>query len=120
MNNKEYLNEEQYQKTSKKIGKIGLIVFIFGAISFFSAAILPMIFKLPIAFSAIFGMLGVPCFGIGLFLFLSSKQRSISAFYAQSQMPVAKEGIEKIAPSAGVAAKEIAKGVKEGLKDDEE
>ncbi len=35
-------------------------------------------------------------------------------------MPIAKEVIEKIAPSVGVAAKEIAKGIKEGLKDEEE
>lgn len=29
------------------------------------------------------------------------------------------KGIEKMAPSAGKAAKEIAKGIKEGLKEDE-
>ena len=38
---------------------------------------------------------------------------------AQQQMPVAKESIEKMAPSAGVAAKEIAKGVKKGLKEED-
>lgn len=45
--------------------------------------------------------------------------RQISAYMAQQQMPIAKESIEKIAPSVGVAAKEITKGIKEGLEDDE-
>ena len=115
MNNNEYLNEEKYQKTSKKLGRIGLALFVFGALSFFSAIILQMTSESFIEISAILAMLGVPCFGIGLFLFVASKQRAITAFFTQSQMPVAKEGIEKMAPSAGVAAKEIAKGVKEGL-----
>lgn len=34
-------------------------------------------------------------------------------------MPVAKEGLEKMAPSMGTAAKEITKGIKEGLEDEE-
>ena len=34
-------------------------------------------------------------------------------------MPVAKEGIEKMAPAVGNAAEEIARGIKEGLKDEE-
>ena len=49
-----------------------------------------------------------------------TKQRELLAYHAQQIRPVAQEGIEKMAPSAGVAAKEIAKGIKEGLKDDEE
>ena len=50
-------------------------------------------------------------------IFISTKQRELLAYHIQQIRPVAKEGIEKMAPSAGVAAKEIAKGVKEGLKD---
>ena len=57
---------------------------------------------------------------IALSLFMMTKQREISAYVAQSHMPVAKESVEEMAPSAGVAAKEIAKGIKEGLKEDEE
>ena len=53
-------------------------------------------------------------------IFMSTKQRGLLAYHAQQIRPVAQEGIEKMAPSAGVAAKEIAKGIKEGLKDDEE
>lgn len=65
-------------------------------------------------------MVLMPCVGIGAMLILTSKRREIVAFSAQQIMPVAQEGIEKMAPSAGVAAKEITKGIKEGLKDEEE
>ena len=51
--------------------------------------------------------------------FKSARGREIIAFSVQQAMPVAQESIEKIAPSAGKAAKEIAKGIKEGLKDEE-
>ena len=117
-NNKEYLNEEQYQKTAKTMARIGLPMMILGAVAFFSAIPLSMMGYMVVG--GMMGFLGVPCLGIGTFLFLSSKQRAMSAFYAQSQIPIAKEGIEKVAPSVGVAAKEIAKGVKEGLKDEDE
>ena len=33
-------------------------------------------------------------------------------------MPVAQEGIEKMVPTLGNVGKEIAKGIREGLKDD--
>lgn len=68
-------------------------------------------------------------YGIGGFIILISliafiymtvvaNGRKIVAFGTQMVMPVAKEGIEDISPSLGVAAKEIAKGVKAGLNDD--
>ena len=49
------------------------------------------------------------------FIFMVAKRRHILAFSAQQVMPVAKEGIEKMAPTVGGAAKEIAKGIKEGI-----
>lgn len=52
-------------------------------------------------------------------IFTTANRREINAFYVQQQMPIAKEGIEQMAPTAGVAAKEIAKGIKQGLKDEE-
>ena len=64
-------------------------------------------------------MVLMPCLAIGSMLILTSKRREVNAFIVQQSMPIAKEGIEKMAPSAGVAAKEIAKGIKEGLKDEE-
>jgi len=53
---------------------------------------------------------------ISVAIFTTANGREINAFYAQQQIPVAQEGIEKMAPSVGNAAKEIAKGIKEGLK----
>lgn len=72
----------------------------------------------------------IPYFGFGGFIILASfiifiefvvfiKRREIAAFTTQQIMPVAKEGIEDIAPSIGKAAKHITKGIKDGLKDDE-
>lgn len=62
----------------------------------------------------------IATFMISGFIFLFSKQRSILAFSTQQAMPIAQEGIDKMAPTIGNAAKEIAKGIKEGLKDDQE
>lgn len=52
---------------------------------------------------------------ISLALYIFLKRREITAFTAQQVMPVAQEGIEKMAPTAGNAVKEIAKGIKEGI-----
>lgn len=67
-------------------------------------------------------------------LFSITHRREIMAYGAQQVMPVAQEGIEKMAPTIGKAgasmakemapiygdiAKEISKGIKEGLKDEE-
>lgn len=57
---------------------------------------------------------------IPLFTFSMAFRREMTAFSAQQVMPVAQEGIDKMSPTIGKAAKEITKGVKEGLKDDEE
>ena len=51
------------------------------------------------------------------FIFLFAKQRSILAFQAQQAMPVAKEGINEMAPTIGNVAKEITKGIKKGSND---
>lgn len=71
---------------------------------------------------------------IALMLFMTAKRRSIMAFTAQQTMPVAQEGIEKMAPTIGKAganiakemapvygeiAKEIGNGIKEGMKDED-
>ena len=71
---------------------------------------------------------------ISISIFMRSKYREILAFHAQEVMPVAQEGMEKIAPSIGKAgasiakemapaykevAKEISSGIKEGLKEEE-
>lgn len=52
-------------------------------------------------------------------IFTVAKRRSILAFNVQQVMPVAKEGIEEMSPTIGNVVKEITKGIKEGLKDEE-
>lgn len=72
--------------------------------------------------STLKGVGGFICFAafiISLPIFIIAKMRHIAAFTAQQTMPVAKEATEKMAPTVGVVAKEITKGVKEGLKEDE-
>ncbi len=51
-------------------------------------------------------------------IYMFAKRREIFAFTTQQVMPVAKEGIEEMAPAIGNVAKEISKGIKEGTKDD--
>ena len=51
-------------------------------------------------------------------IFIFSKRRDITAFSVQQSMPVAKEGLEKMAPTLGEVGKEIAKGIKEGTKEE--
>ncbi len=74
-------------------------------------------------------MVLMPCLGFGGVLILTSKRRNIMAYSLQQTMPVAQEGIEKMAPTLGKAgasiskemapvygeiAKEISKGIREG------
>lgn len=53
-------------------------------------------------------------------IFMFGKRREITAFATQQVMPVAKEGIDEMAPTIGNAVGEIAKGIKNGLSDDNE
>ena len=56
---------------------------------------------------------------ISLAIYTFAKRREIMAFTVQQTMPLAQEGIEKMAPTIGSAVgnigKEIAKGIKEGI-----
>ena len=51
--------------------------------------------------------------------FVVANQRKIMAYQTQQAMPIVKEGFEEMSPTLGKAAKEIAKGVKEGVADGE-
>ena len=72
---------------------------------------------------------------ISFAVFMTAKRRKVLAFHAQQVMPIAQEGIEKVAPSIGKAraniakemapiygdiAKEISKGIKEGMKEEKD
>lgn len=56
---------------------------------------------------------------IAFSIYMVTKRREIMAFTTQQVMPVAQEGMDKMAPTIGNVAKEITKGIKEGLKDEE-
>lgn len=53
------------------------------------------------------------------FIYFVAKRREILAFTTQQAMPVAQEGIEKIAPAIGNAAGTIAKSIKDNIKEEE-
>ena len=55
----------------------------------------------------------------GAIVMIISHRREITAYTTQQVMPVAQEGIEKMAPTIGNAAREITRGIKEGLNDAE-
>lgn len=125
--NNEYLNEEKFQKTNNKVkwgGRIAMLIGIsmiligvfvvrvpeMGEAGWFQSESTRMFLIFPGIFVTLVGC---------MIRFIIANQRAILAYQAQQVRPVAQEGIEKMAPSAGVAAKEIAKGIKEGLKEEE-
>lgn len=54
-------------------------------------------------------------FGLTMMFIMTTKRREIMAYGMQDMRPLAEEGVEKMAPSAGKVAEEVAKGVKKGL-----
>lgn len=140
MRKNEYLNEELFQKNNKKVKTAGLIVMIIG-LCLVCAAIFILIsasqmevpeMGSPDWFEAKKAQTGRTSLGAfmlmpGIFItivgcmvrFVVGNQRSIIAYQVQQGMPIAQEGIEKMSPIVGNAAKEIAKGIKEGLSDEE-
>lgn len=139
-NQKEYLNEEEYQKTNRRIKIAGIVVLLIG-LGLLGFGIYSIIMansvKVPNMgdanwfnmkseqshqqFTGIFlCMAGIFVSILGCVIrFVIPNKRSILAYRVQQVRPVAQEGIEKISPSIGVAAKEITKGIKEGLKENE-
>lgn len=117
MDNNVYMSEEEFQRVNKKIKKIGVMLIIIGIVLLVAGIIIVL---LPNQFGAIGIILGsISCF-VGLVLkFFIGNQREINAYFAQQSMPIVKESMEKMAPSAGVSAKEIAKGIKEGISEEE-
>lgn len=52
-------------------------------------------------------------------ILISTKGRELMAYSTQQVMPVAKETMDEVAPTIGNTFKEITKGIKEGLKDED-
>mgnify|MGYP003311132935 CR=1 FL=1 len=127
MKKNEYLNEEQFKKNNKKVKTAGLIVLSIGIImliiGFFIVKVPEMgednWFELS-SRSALFKVGGFSLTIVGCMIrFVVANQRQIMAYQVQQGMPIAQEGMEKMSPTMENAAKEIAKGIKEGLSDDE-
>lgn len=116
MENKEYLNEEKYQKNSKKVNGIGTILLTVGVIMLLFGFIMSFGFH-KLGFF-VFAVIGLALVGFGGQAKLLGNGRNIQAYFVQQNIPVAKEGIEKMSPSMGKAAEEVAKGIKKGLSDD--
>lgn len=144
MENNKYLNEEQYQQNAKKLKKIGKIVLIIGILMLVLGAVFLVLGFTGFGKTGIsaasetglnpeqtakgvlggFGLFALGGFldtfglfvtGIGGMIMLIAHRREITAFTTQQVMPVAKEGINEMAPTIGNAAGEIAKGIKKGL-----
>lgn len=54
-------------------------------------------------------------FGLTMMFIMTTKRREIMAYGMQDMRPLAEEGAEKMAPTAGKVAEEVAKGIKKGL-----
>ena len=126
MEEKEYLTEESYKKANNKVKWAGRIIILIGI-----AMVLIGIFVVKVPDMGEDGWFeakktrsflvypGSFVIMVGFMVrFIVANQRNITAYQMQQIRPVAEEGIEKMAPSVGVAAKEIAKGVKEGLEEE--
>lgn len=66
-----------------------------------------------IVFFSIGGFIIFMSFAISASIFRVSKNREILAYGTQQAMPVVKESAEKMAPTIGVIAKEVVKGINE-------
>lgn len=122
-NQKEFLNEENYQKANSKVKWGGRIAMLIGISMILIGA---FVVKVPdmgtdgwfeaestrnfLIFPGVFITL-VGC----MIRFVVANQRNITAYQTQQMRPIAQEGIEKMSPSMGVAAKEITKGIKDGF-----
>ena len=69
--------------------------------------------------SPLYYIIGAICIGLGfiasLSIFLITKRRALLAYHAQTAMPVGKEAIEQITPTAAKAASDMASSVAEGI-----
>lgn len=145
MDNQKYLDEERYQKNAKRLKiigglvlAIGLVIFLIGiALTFvgftdFGSNAANMNLDVEVQAGKVVGSMGMFALGgfldmvgfgmlaAGAIIIFIAHKREIAAFTTQQIMPVAKEGIDEIAPTIGNAAGEIAKGITKGVQDAKE
>lgn len=137
MNEKEYLNEERYEKSNKKVKIIGTIIILIGlCLIGFGIYTLIQAHNMEIPemgasdwFNKSSNQMGKEASGMfmilpGIFVllvgcmirFLIGNRREIMAYQMQQMMPIVKEGTKKMTPVASEAAKEISKGIHDGFK----
>ena len=131
MEERKYLNEEEYQKNNAKVKKAGIIILIVGIIMLVVGIVLTIIGftgfgssvlsdSIEAGASKAFGGMGMFALGgtlnvfglfitgIGGMLLLISHRREITAYSAQQVIPVAKEGVDEMTPVASKAAEKMA------------
>lgn len=141
MKRNQYLNEERFQKNNKKVKIAGILVMILGLclvgagiyihIAASQMEIPPMgasnWFEAKTAQSHK-EFLGTAMLMFGVFItivgcmvrFALGNRREIMAYQVQQGMPIMQEGVEQMSPTMGKAAKEIFRGIKEGMSEDEQ
>ena len=151
---KKYLNEEEYIRNNKKVNRVGKVVLITGIILIIFAVLLMVISFLGLkntvnvynfnstddsfnlvtnsmfgsfglfAIAVFLSFIGFTCLMFGAVLTLTSHRREITAYTTQQAMPIVKETMDEVTPSAakaaGTVAKEVTKGVKEALNEENE
>ena len=134
----ELLSEESYQEANNKVKLIGLIIMLLGL-----ALVGGAIYLLVNANNATVSEMKMHSNGMfmlipGIFLtilgtivrFVMGNQRKIMAYQMQQMLPLVAETAEKMVPTAkkmtqemapayGEVAKEITKGIKEGMKEED-
>ncbi|MBP3870084.1 MAG: hypothetical protein J6E46_03825 [Faecalicoccus sp.] len=131
MSDRKYLNENQHQRSVRKLSLISKIMMIIGGLGFLGCGF--MLFGHFIDYNKVplIGFGWILCgglFGVGLVLAVMANSRKIMSYNLQESLPVIKEGMEEItpmvdkmadqmSPSLKKAAKDIAEGVKEGMEE---
>ncbi len=131
---RQYLNEEQYLKQSRRLNIVSWIMITLGVLGFIGGGILLFGNFLPFRMMGLVGFGWVLCgalAGFGMILHMHANRRRLTAYMMQSQIPVAKEALQEMAPAAaeaardiiedispalGRAAEEISEGISEGMK----
>ncbi len=137
MNEKEYLNEERYKRSNRKVKIIGTIIILIGlCLIGFGIYTLIQAHNMQIPemgasdwFSKSSNQMGKEATGMfmiipGIFVtivgcmvrFFIGNRREIMAYQMQQMMPLVKEGTEEMTPIASKAAKELSKSIHDGFK----
>lgn len=115
--NQNFLSEENYQRINKKIKIAGILIIILGLTLLLCGIFVVKVPEMDSFADDWFEKQTLKTFliFIGIFLmiaglivrFVIPNQRKIAAYNMQSQMPIAKEGLEEMSPTISKVAKDI-------------